>query len=72
MQLVADWKLILKKAWSIRLMLLASLLSGAEVILPQFTDVVPPNLFAALSFVVVGGAFAARLVAQPKMRGDTP
>jgi hypothetical protein len=53
-------------------MMLASLLSGAEVILPQFTDVVPPNLFAALSFVIVGGAFAARLVAQPKMRGDAP
>lgn len=66
MTLVTDWKLILKKAWSIKLMVLASLLSGAEVILPQFTDVVPPNLFAVLSFIVVGGAFAARLVAQPK------
>lgn len=67
MQLVTDWKLVLKKAWSIRLMVLASLLSGAEVILPQFTDVVPPTVFAILSFVVVGGAFVARLVAQPKM-----
>lgn len=64
MKLAADWKLILKKAWSIRLMVLASLLSGAEIILPQFTDVVPPNLFALMSFVVVGGAFAARLLAQ--------
>lgn len=71
MQLVTNWKLVLKKAWSIRLMLLASLLSGMEVVLPMFTDVVPPNLFAAMSFVVVGGAFAARLVAQPKM-GDQP
>lgn len=67
MQLVTDWKLILKKAWSIRLMVLASFLSGAEVILPQFSDVVPPGVFAVLSFFVVGGAFAARLIAQPKM-----
>lgn len=64
MKLVENWQDILRKAWSIRLILLAGLLSGLEVALPFFSDVIPRGLFAALSIVVVGGAFVARLVAQ--------
>ena len=66
-ELVADWKRILRKAWSIRLMLAAGLLSGAEVALPLFADAIPRGVFAATSGVVVMGAFVARLVAQKDM-----
>ncbi len=59
-----NWKEIIRKAWSIRLMLLAGILSGCEVILPLFTDVIPRNAFALLSMLAVTGAFCARLVAQ--------
>lgn len=45
-------------------MLLAGLLSGAEVALPLFSDTIPRNLFALLSLLTIGGAFVARLVAQ--------
>lgn len=69
MKLAADWKIILRKAWSIRLMLLAGLLSGAEVILPMFGDGLPRGAFAALSFIIVGGAFVARLTAQKDLDG---
>lgn len=64
----ADWKRILKKAWSIRLMLLAGLLSAVEVALPLFSDAMPRGVFAALSGLSVGGAFVARLVAQKDMK----
>lgn len=64
MKLYADWKVILKKAWSIRFMLLAGVLSAIEVILPFFEDHFPRGLFAAMSGVAVGAAFVARLVAQ--------
>ena len=64
MKLYDNWKSILKKAWSIRLMLLAGLLSGIEVALPFFQDTIPRGIFAALSIFAVGGAFVARLVAQ--------
>lgn len=64
MKLAADWREITRKAWSIRFIILAGALSGAEIILPLFGNVIPRGLFAALSFVAVGGAFIARLVAQ--------
>lgn len=64
MKLLADWKIILKKAWSIRLMILAGLLTGAEIILPLFSDSIPRNTFAVLSFAAVAAALVARLVAQ--------
>lgn len=64
MELIGDWKKILKKAWSVRLMIIAALLSGVEVAMPFFATVVPPGIFAALSFLAVSLAFVARLVAQ--------
>ena len=64
MKLKDNWKEVLRKAWSIRLMVLAGILSGLEVILPFFNESIPKNLFAALSFVCVSAAFIARLVAQ--------
>ena len=45
-------------------MILAGVLSGLEVILPFYSDEIPRDLFAALSFVAVSAAFVARLVAQ--------
>lgn len=64
MKLYDNWREILRKAWSIRLMLLAGLLTGCEVILPLFIDAMPRNVFAILSLLAVSGAFVARLVAQ--------
>lgn len=63
-QLYPNWKQIVRKAWSVRFMLLAGLLSAVEVILPFFEDRFPRGLFASLSGVAVGAAFVARLVAQ--------
>jgi hypothetical protein len=64
MTLIDDWCAVLKKAWSIRLMVLAAILSGAEIVLPLFSESIPQHLFAGLSFVTVAAAFVARLVAQ--------
>ena len=64
MKLYDNWQDILKKAWSIRFIALAAILTGLEVLLPLFHESVPKNLFAALSFVCVSAAFVARLVAQ--------
>ncbi|PZQ82169.1 MAG: hypothetical protein DI549_12455 [Ancylobacter novellus] len=69
MQLVPDWRRVLRHAWSIRLMLLAGLLSGLEVALPLFGDLIPiaPRVLAALTVFIVAAAFVARLTAQSKM-----
>jgi hypothetical protein len=63
-KLADDWKDVLRKAWSIRLMILAGVLSGVEIALPLFADALPRGTFAALSGLSVAAAFVARLVAQ--------
>ena len=68
MSLVYDWQRVLRYGWSIRLIVLAGLLSGAEVVLPMFGDVLPRKWFAALMFSITVAAFIARLTAQPKMK----
>jgi hypothetical protein len=67
MNLVPEWKWLIRKTWSIRLVILSALLSGFEVILPLFVDTIPRNLFAALSMCSAIAAGIARVVAQPKM-----
>jgi len=64
MQFYPNWKEIARRSWSLRFIILAGVLSGLEVILPFFSEDIPRNTFAALSFVCVCAAFVARLVAQ--------
>lgn len=64
MSLIPDWRAVLRKAWSARLMIVAATMSGIEIALPFFSDTMPRGVFAALSFVAVAGAFVARFVAQ--------
>jgi len=67
--MLSNWKDILKRAWSIRLIILAGILSGAEISLPliePFFDI-PRGVFAGLSFVATTGAFIARLLAQANL-----
>ena len=66
MKLTDNWREILQRAWSIRLIVLAGLLSGVEVLLGIFADSppIPRGTFAAISGIVTMGAFVARIVAQ--------
>lgn len=66
-RLYDNWKTIVRKAWSIRFMLLAGVLSGVEVAVPFFEHSLPRGLFAGLSGLSVGAAFVARLVAQKEL-----
>jgi hypothetical protein len=66
MQLHPEWRQILRRAWSLRLIAAAVVLSSAEVVLPLYTDAMPRGLFAMLSILVTAGAFVARLLAQPE------
>jgi hypothetical protein len=67
MNLLPEWKWLIRKTWSIRLVILSAVLSGFELILPLFVDTLPRNLFAALSMCSAIAAGIARVVAQPKM-----
>lgn len=66
MRLIADWRRVLRRAWSVRLMIVAGILSGVEVALPFLDGAlpVPAGAFAALSAFTTAAAFVARLLAQ--------
>jgi len=68
--LLPDWKRIAKKAWSVRLMALASILSGCEAVLPYAEFIMPRGSFAAVSFVIVTAALLSRFVVQKSMSDD--
>jgi len=66
MNAIPNWRVVLRYAWSVRLMLLAAVLSGAEIAMPFLEGIipVPRGGFAALSAVLTIAAFIARFIAQ--------
>ena len=72
MKLLSNWKRVLRDAWSSRLILLAAVLSGIEVVLPLFSTAFTVGMFAFASFAVTACALVARLVAQPSLHRKDP
>lgn len=66
MTLVANWRTVLRRAWSVRLIVVAAILSGLEIALPLLDGYlpIPQGVFAGLSALTTAGAFMARIVAQ--------
>ena len=75
LRLVDDWKRLMRRAWSVRLIGISILLSGVEVGVQAAIALgakvpIPPGSFAVLAAAVSVAAGVARLVAQPTMRGE--
>jgi hypothetical protein len=64
MRLKADWRFVLKRAWSMRFAALAGCFSAAEAVLPFFATDLPRGVFAGLALLSSVGAFITRLLAQ--------
>jgi len=67
MKLLPEWRRVIRKAWSMRLMLLAGALTGTEAVINVIgADWLPAPKWARMLVIlaVIGGAFVARLVAQ--------
>lgn len=71
MKVILNWRLVLRHAWSVRLIVLAGLLSGLEATLPLFPMVlgVSSQALAGLTFMIVMTALVARFIAQQKVSG---
>lgn len=67
LSLVPHWRVVLNRAWSVRLALISAALSGAEVALPYIAPAERSGSFALLAGFVSIAAAVARLVAQPKL-----
>lgn len=70
MSLIREWKRIVRKAWSFRLMAVAGILTTAEAVLPLFSESFPRGLFAGMTLLAVTGGMVARLVAQKDFAAD--
>jgi len=70
MTLVWNWRRIVKRAWSMRFMLLAVVFSGLEIALPLLDGVLPVSrgVFAVLCGITVIIAMLARIINQPSVR----
>lgn len=66
MKFVHNWRWVVKRAWSIRFIAAAIVLSGVEVALSVVGGIpgIPNGMFAVISGVTSALALAARLVAQ--------
>lgn len=64
MKLYPNWKEIIRKAWSIRLAMLATVFSLLQVVIPIYADVLPRDTFAILTAVATVGVIVARIVWQ--------
>ena len=65
--LLDDWRKIARRAWSVRLSIVAAIFTAAEVVVPLFGDALPRGAFVLLAFAASIGATVARIVAQPEM-----
>lgn len=69
MKLLDEWRWVWRRAWSVRLIAIAAILSGLEVMLSvlsayQVSLPITPGIFAAVSGLVTVAALIARFVAQ--------
>ena len=71
-QIVADWRRVLRHAWSIRFLALSILFGGLEVGFAALSSnpPIPAGVFAALSFLttVLSGVF--KFISQKEFRTD--
>lgn len=68
MVLIPKWKAVLTKAWSVRLMALATVFSGIEVAMQALSPEllgIPTGAFAMLAGVVSMLGVVFRIMAQP-------
>ncbi|MBI1202530.1 MAG: hypothetical protein GC182_08470 [Rhodopseudomonas sp.] len=65
-RLVADWRLVARHAWSVRLLALAALFQGVEAAVPYVQGWLPlsPGWFLVLAFAATVASFVSRFVAQ--------
>lgn len=70
MQLITGWQQILKKAWSVKLIAIAGILSGLELLLPMYGPDLPRQWYAIATLLITALALVARLVAQKEFNNE--
>lgn len=63
-QPVPHWRLVLRRAWSIRFIALFAIAQGMEAIWPSLADSLEPHVYNTLAFVLAVLAFLSVFVKQ--------
>lgn len=71
MKLLADWRRILRRAWSARFAALAAVFSVAEAAMPFILPKFPPRMAASIAAVMAVLSILSRVVKQPKMHDES-
>lgn len=74
MRIISNWRAVLRRSSSFWLNVLASFLSGAEIVVQVFLDEppLPRGAFAVAALLTTMAAGVARFVAQKSISGDQP
>lgn len=71
-RLIENWRDVLLKAWSVRLILLTGILSGLQaamgVVPVEFIRSLPTWLWPVATLVVTAGALASRIIMQESLK----
>lgn len=69
MKLIPDWRRVLSRAWSVRLIALAVVLQAVEIAWPYLDGVLPVSraVFAILTIIISAAAVVARLLLQKEI-----
>jgi hypothetical protein len=71
MKLIDDWGQILKKAWSVKFNIAATLFGAAEVVVALVQPAgIPNGVFAGIAAVISIAANVARVMAQKEFIND--
>lgn len=65
--LVDNWRDIVRRAWSVRLIGLSLVMMAAQAALPYLGDVIPPRIMATATFLVTIGAGLSRIMTQKNL-----
>jgi len=75
-RLIPNWRDVLRRAWSVRLLLWAGALQGLQAALPMLAPLAPdwllmraPWVLGVLTFAATAAAFVTRLLAQQSLTG---
>jgi hypothetical protein len=69
MKLLDNWDQILKKAWSVKFNIAATLFGAAEVIVGLIDPAMPRGVFAGIAAAISIGSNVARVLAQKELDG---
>lgn len=64
-RLIDDLEHILKRAWSVRLMVAMLILQVAYELMPVFQDAIPRGYYTAVMSILITLTFLARVTKQP-------